>query len=58
MRDSRYATQSRVSPWGGAGMSQEVFDTRVLPLFGLGLVLTAASAYLGMGVPRGNSFWF
>lgn len=55
MRDSRYATQSRVSPWGGAGMSQEVFDTRVLPLFGLGLVLTAASAYLGLGLPRGIS---
>lgn len=55
MRDSRYATQSRVSPWTSSGMSQEVFDTRVLPLFGLGLILTAASAYLGAGLPRGIS---
>ncbi len=51
-RDSRSIRHSGVSPWGnGAGMSQEVFDTRVLPLFGLGLLLAGGSAFIGFGLP-------
>ena len=34
-------------------MSQRVFDTRVMPLFGAGLAMTAAAAYLGRNLPFG-----
>lgn len=36
-------------------MSQRVFDTRVLPMFGLGLVFTALVAYIARDLPNGVS---
>lgn len=36
--------------WQG-GMSQEVFDRRVLPLFGGGLMMAAVTSYVGLGMP-------
>lgn len=50
MRNERYAPSYGDVSWQ-TGMSQRVFDTRVLPLFGFGLLLAAAAAYLGIGLP-------
>lgn len=50
MRNERYAPSYGDVSWQ-TGMSQRVFDTRVLPLFGFGLLLAAASTYLGIGLP-------
>jgi FtsH-binding integral membrane protein len=33
-------------------MSQRTFATKVMPIFGLALAMTAAGAYLGAGLPR------
>ncbi|PIQ26775.1 hypothetical protein COW36_00520 [bacterium (Candidatus Blackallbacteria) CG17_big_fil_post_rev_8_21_14_2_50_48_46] len=52
MRNNRYAPAYLDTTWQ-AGMSQRVFDTRVLPLFGFGLLMTATAAYLGWNLPRG-----
>ncbi|MFN8674578.1 MAG: Bax inhibitor-1/YccA family protein [Candidatus Sericytochromatia bacterium] len=35
-----------------SGMSPAVFTRRVLPIFGLGLFMTGAAAYIGWGLPR------
>ncbi len=47
-------TQSYSSPYSQSGyqtgMSQTVFDTKVLPLFGGGLLIAAVTAFLGLGV--------
>jgi uncharacterized protein len=50
--NQRYSPAYMDTGWQ-AGMSQRVFDTRVLPLFGFGLLLTAAAAYLGRNLPFG-----
>lgn len=52
MRNDRYSPVYLDSSWQ-TGMSQRVFDTRVLPLFGFGLIMTAAAAYLGRHLPLG-----
>ncbi|HEY9839056.1 MAG TPA: Bax inhibitor-1 family protein, partial [Candidatus Obscuribacterales bacterium] len=52
MRNDRYAPTTMGTSWG-AGMAQRVFDTRVLPLFGGGLMMAALTAYFGMGLPLG-----
>lgn len=52
MNNVRSAQGYMGATWG-AGMSQQVFDTRVLPLFGGGLLLAAATAFIGLGLP----FW-
>lgn len=52
MRQDRYAP-SMYDTWQQTGMSQRVFDTKVMPLFGLGLLMTAAAAYLGRNLPFG-----
>lgn len=52
MRNERYSPLYLDSGWQ-TGMSQRVFDTRVLPLFGFGLLMTAAAAYLGRYLPFG-----
>lgn len=51
MRNERYAP-TYASNWS-TGMSQQTFDTKVLPLFGVGLLLTGAAAYLGKDLPLG-----
>ena len=51
MRNDRYAPS--VPGWQSRGMSQSVFDTKVMPLFGLGLLMTALAAYLGRNLPMG-----
>jgi len=51
MRNEQYAP-TYASHWS-TGMSQRTFDTKVLPLFGVGLLLTGAAAYLGKDLPRG-----
>lgn len=52
MRNERYAPSSMESSWGG-GMSQRVFDTRVMPLFGGGLIMAAFVSYILLGrVPQ------
>lgn len=51
MRDNQRYASSYAGTWAGAGMSQRVFDTRVMPLFGAGLLMTAAAAFLGWGLP-------
>jgi FtsH-binding integral membrane protein len=33
-------------------LSKQTFTAKVMPAFGLGLLMTAAGAYLGLGVPR------
>lgn len=50
MRNERYAPSYLDTGWQ-AGMSQRVFDTRVLPLFGFGLMIAAVSAFIGIGLP-------
>lgn len=50
MRNDRYAPAYQGTSWQ-AGMSQRVFDTRVMPLFGGGLLMAAVTAYIGMGLP-------
>lgn len=50
MRNDQYAPRTLGGAWG-AGMSQRVFDTRVLPLFGLGLLMAAVTAFIGIGLP-------
>ncbi|PKL76226.1 MAG: hypothetical protein CVV27_11355 [Candidatus Melainabacteria bacterium HGW-Melainabacteria-1] len=52
MRNDRYAATYPEVAWG-AGMSQRVFDTRVLPLFGMGLLLTGIVSYIARGLPNG-----
>lgn len=52
MRDNqRYASGYTTQTWGGTGMSQRVFDTRVMPVFGAGLLMTGAAAVLGWNLP-------
>lgn len=55
MRNERYAPREIGMTWQ-AGMSQRVFDTRVLPLFGGGLLMAAVTAYIGIGLPLGLCF--
>lgn len=50
MRNERYVPSSLDIGWQ-SGMSQQAFDTRVLPLFGFGLLIAAISAFVGMGLP-------
>jgi FtsH-binding integral membrane protein len=37
-------------------MSQRTFATKVMPIFGLALAMTAGGAYLGAGLPRSTYF--
>ncbi|MBF2055359.1 MAG: Bax inhibitor-1/YccA family protein [Candidatus Sericytochromatia bacterium] len=56
MRNERYLAGSAYGAGWQAGMSQRVFDTRVLPTFGLGLIMTGFVAYMLHGqVSRGLS---
>lgn len=52
MRNDNYAATQAGLSWG-AGMSQRVFDTRVLPLFGGGLLMAAVTSFIGLGLPIG-----
>lgn len=47
----QYGLEAQGSRWGLQGMSDETFTTKVLPGFGLGLLMAAAGAYLGQGLP-------
>lgn len=49
---SEVRTHGTSSVYSG-GMSSEVFNSRVLPMFGLGLAMTGASAYIGWNLPSG-----
>jgi FtsH-binding integral membrane protein len=51
--DQQYSSPAYMDVGWQAGMSQRVFDTRVLPLFGFGLLMTATAAYLGRNLPFG-----
>lgn len=53
MRNERRYAPSAIGAAWQTGMSQRVFDTRVLPLFGGGLLLAAATSYIGLGLPIG-----
>lgn len=52
MRNERYAPSQMGQVWQG-GMSQAVFDRRVMPLFGGGLLMAAVSSYIGFRLPMG-----
>lgn len=45
------SSASKHHPWGLQRLSEEAFTTKVLPGFGLGLLMAAAGAYLGQGLP-------
>ncbi|MGV3526063.1 MAG: Bax inhibitor-1/YccA family protein [Candidatus Sericytochromatia bacterium] len=51
MRNERYAPSYGAVSWQ-SGMSQRVFDTRVLPLFGFGLIFTALVAFISRDLPN------
>lgn len=53
MRNNQQYSPAYMNVGWQTGMSQRVFDTRVLPLFGFGLLMTAAAAYLGRNLPFG-----
>jgi len=50
MRHDSSLSKSFVATGWQTGMSQRVFDTRVIPMFGLGLVMTGIVAYLMHGL--------